>query len=63
VGITYRSIIDKMSALNASGKVTIARMLELVTSSGCPNLQQLNQMPQTWADIDSKIDLAAAGLL
>lgn len=63
VGVTYRSIIDKMTAGTRENKLTAAKVLEIVTGCGVPNLQQLNQMPNTWADVDAKIDLALAGLL
>lgn len=61
--VTYRSIIDKMTAGTRENKLTAAKVLELVIGCGCPNLQQLNQMPNVWADVDAKIDLALAGLL
>jgi len=62
-GITYRSIIDKMTAGTKAGTLTAAKVLEIAQSCGCPNLQQLNQMPAIFADVDAKIDLALAGLL
>ena len=61
--VTYRSIIDKMTAGTKAQTLTAAKVLEIVTSCGGPNLQQLNQMPQIWADVDAKLDLALAGLL
>lgn len=63
VGVSYRSIIDKMTAGTRENKLTAAKVLEIVINCGCPNLQQLNQMPNVWADVDAKIDLALAGLL
>lgn len=61
LGVTYRSLIDKMTS--GTPKLVAAKVLEVVTSCGCPNLQQLNQMPQIWPDVDAKLDLALAGLL
>jgi hypothetical protein len=62
VGVTYRSIIDKMTAGTKAQTLTAAKVLQLVQDCGCPNLQQLNQMPQIWADVDARIELALAGL-
>jgi hypothetical protein len=52
-----------MTAGTKAQTLTAAKVLEIVTSCGGPNLQQLNQMPQIWADVDAKLDLALAGLL
>jgi len=62
VGVTYRSIIDKMTAGTKAQTLTAAKVLQIVQDCGCPNLQQLNQMPQIWADVDARIELALAGL-
>lgn len=61
--ITYRTLIDKMTAGTRTQTLTAAKVMEIVQSCGCPNLQQLNQMPAIFADLDAKIDLALAGLL
>jgi hypothetical protein len=62
MGVTYRSIIDKMTAGTKAQTLTAAKVLQIVQDCGCPNLQQLNQMPQIWADVDARIELALAGL-
>lgn len=62
VGVTYRTIVDKATEGTRQQKLTAAQFIQLVQSSGCPNLQQLNQMPQVWADVDAKLELALAGL-
>lgn len=62
-GVSYRSIIDKLTAATREGKIPPAKIAELVQSCGCPNLQHLNSMPGIFADLDGKIDLAIAGLL
>lgn len=63
VGVTYRSLIDKMTAGTKAQTLSAAKVLEIVTSCGGANLQQLNTLPQIWADVDAKLDLALAGLL
>lgn len=61
--VTYRALIDKMTAGTKTQVLTAAKVMEIVQACNCPNLQQLNQMPQIFADVDAKLDLALAGLL
>lgn len=63
MGITYRSLVDKMTAGTAAKTLASDKVLEIVRGCGCPNIQQLKQMPQVWTDLDAKLDLALAGLL
>lgn len=63
MGVTYRSLIDKMTSGTPDKRLTADKVLGIVHACGCPNLQQLNKMPQIWADVDAKLDLVLAGLM
>lgn len=60
--VSYRSLIDKMTAGTRAQILTAAKVLEIVQACGCPNLQQLNQMPGIFPDVDARLELALAGL-
>lgn len=62
LGVSFRSLIDKMTAGTKTQTLTADKVLKIVQSFGCPNLQHLNQMPHIFADVDAQLELALAGL-
>lgn len=61
--VTFRTLIDKLSVGVKDSNLPLDKVMELIQSCGCPNLQQLNKMPQIWEDLDVKLNLMIAGLL
>lgn len=52
----YRALIAKINEAKKSGKLTQEEMMSAVSTSGCPNLQMLFNMPDLIPDVEAKID-------
>ncbi len=59
----YRALIDKITDLTRANKISAAKVMEMCTRNGAPNLMQLNNMPHLVEAVDKDIDLAVLGLL
>lgn len=61
-GLTFRSLIEKITEATKQQKITPARVAEICQMHGAPSLMQLNAMPHLLADVNSSIDAAVLGL-
>lgn len=59
----YRKLIDKITDLTKSQKITPAKVMEICQSHGAPSLMALNGMQHLVPEVDKDIDAAALGLL
>lgn len=61
-GITFRDLIDKLTAATKAAQITPAKVNEICQNAGAPSLMQLDKMPNLIPEVNMRIDAFLAGL-